>query len=285
LQLVAEFILGVFMEVMQEKKSNVRTELREGVLVVTLDAPSTGNALDVAMTSDLSDALEKVNGIHGVRCVLLTSSGKHFCTGGNVKDMQSGQDLMAGTVGDVRDRLRLSLHRITRAMDALEVPSIAAVNGAAVGAGFDLTLMCDIRLAADSAQFSESFLRLGLVSGIGGAWYLTRLVGASKAMEMTLTSEFFNAQTALQLGIVSRVVSAADLADAAFQLASTIASGPPNATRMAKRLVRDAASVSLPTALEQAASLQAMLLCGEEHKAAVHDFLERRSADKERSVR
>jgi enoyl-CoA hydratase/carnithine racemase len=199
--------------------------------------------------------------------------------------MQSGQDLMAGTVGDVRDRLRLSLHRITRAMDALEVPSIAAVNGAAVGAGFDLTLMCDIRLAADSAQFSESFLRLGLVSGIGGAWYLTRLVGASKAMEMTLTSEFFNAQTALQLGIVSRVVSAADLADAAFQLASTIASGPPNATRMAKRLVRDAASVSLPTALEQAASLQAMLLCGEEHKAAVHDFLERRSADKERSVR
>src|SRR6187402_201745 len=118
----------------------VISELSDGVLVLTLNAPVTGNALDVAMTEALADALEPVNTMPGVRCLVLRSSGKHFCTGGNVKDMKSGQDLMEGAIEDVRDRLRLSLHRITRAMQALDVPSIAAVNGAAVGAGFDLTL-------------------------------------------------------------------------------------------------------------------------------------------------
>jgi enoyl-CoA hydratase/carnithine racemase len=260
----------------------VISELSDGVLVLTLNAPVTGNALDVAMTEALADALEPVNTMPGVRCLVLRSSGKHFCTGGNVKDMKSGQDLMEGAIEDVRDRLRLSLHRITRAMQALDVPSIAAVNGAAVGAGFDLTLMCDIRIADENARFAESFLRLGLVSGIGGAWFLARIVGVAKAMELTLTSEFLDAQTALALKIVSRVVKSGELDQAALDMARRIAANPPVATRMAKRLVRDSAEVSLPVALEMAASLQAMLLCGSEHKAAVTRFLEQRVANHER---
>src|SRR5690606_14586431 len=157
--------------------------------------------------------------------------------------------------------------------------SIAAVNGAAVGAGCDLALMCDLRLASIRATFAESFLRLGLVSGIGGAWFLARLVGRAKALELTLTSEFIDAATALQLGLVSRVVAPDALDEASTALAKRIASNPPQALRMAKRLVLDAAESTLPVALEAAAAMQAILLCGEEHKTTVRDFLARRARD------
>ena len=184
---------------------------------------------------------------------------------------------MQGSVTQVRARLKSTLHRLTNALQALQVPSIAAVNGAAVGAGCDLALMCDLRVASERATFAESFLRLGLVSGIGGAWFLTRLVGQAKALELTLTSEFIDAQTALQLGLVSRVVEPAALDEVSAALARRIAANPPQALRMAKRLVLDAAESTLPIALETAAAMQAILLCGDEHKVALREFLARRS--------
>lgn len=254
-------------------ESLVTTRVVNGVMTITLNEPKTGNALDVAMTEALADALERASGLANVHCVLLRSSGRHFCTGGNVKDMEAGADLMQGSVEAVRQRLAGSLHRITRALHALPMPSIAAVNGAAVGAGFDIALMCDLRIAAETARFAESFLRLGLVSGIGGAWFLARIVGVAKAMELTLTSEFIDAHRALDAGIVSRVV-ADDALDAEAQLlAEKIAGSPAHALRMAKQLVRQSAEASLPAALEMAASMQAILLCGDEHKAAVRRFL------------
>lgn len=264
--------------------ARVLRTLESGVLTLTLNRPADGNALDLAMTASLAEALEGVNAMADVHCVLIRSSGRHFCTGGNVKDMQQGSDLMAGSVSDVRDRLRRELHRITRALDGLEVPSICAVNGAAVGAGCDLALMCDIRMAGESASFAESFLRLGLVSGIGGAWFLTRMVGPAKALELTLTSEFIDAREAHRLGIVSRVVADAELDAATFAMAAEIARKPPIALRMAKRLVRESAGASLPAALEMAASMQAILLCGDEHKLAVHQFLARQSRAKAASA-
>jgi 2-(1,2-epoxy-1,2-dihydrophenyl)acetyl-CoA isomerase len=254
----------------------VTTALGAGVLTITLNAPHTGNALDLAMTDAIAGTLENVPCMPDVHCVLLRSSGRHFCTGGNVKDMARGADLMAGTTTDIQDRLRLGLHRITRAMRDLEVPSVGAVNGAAVGAGFDLALMCDLRVAARSARFAESFLRLGLVSGIGGAWFLARAVGVAKAMELTLTSEYISAETAAELRIVSRVVDDDRLAAEAEDLARTIAAQPPRALRMAKRLVRESAESGLSAALEMAAAMQAILLSGDEHRASVTQFLENR---------
>ncbi|MFC5947477.1 enoyl-CoA hydratase-related protein [Pseudonocardia lutea] len=252
----------------------VRAERVAGVLTLTLDAPETGNALDVAMSTALADALEAAGRDPEVHCVLIRSSGRHFCTGGNVKDMRTGADLMAGSVADVRARLSSSLHRITRALHELPVPSVAEVDGSAVGAGCDLALMCDLRIAGERAVLAESFLRLGLVSGIGGAWFLSRLVGPAKALELTLTSEFIDAPKALELGLVSRVVPSEELPAAARTLAASIAATPPQALRMAKRLVRESAEASLPAALEMAASMQAILLGGAEHKAAVSAFLE-----------
>lgn len=251
--------------------------VEDGVLILTLNSPADGNALNMAMTEALADALESVKAMHEVRCVLLRSSGKHFCTGGNVKDMQEGRDLMAGSVAEVRERLKNSLHRITRALASLDIPSVCAVNGAAVGAGCDLALMCDVRLANGRAQFAESFLRLGLVSGIGGAWFLARIVGPAKALELTLTSEFIRADAAEKLGLVSKVVPDDLLDTEAFRLASTIARNPPQAMRMAKQLVRESAESSLSGALDMAASMQAILLCGDEHKAAVGRFLEQQA--------
>ncbi|GHF68099.1 enoyl-CoA hydratase/carnithine racemase [Amycolatopsis bartoniae] len=261
---------------MNDERPLVTTSLADGVLTITLDAPHTGNALDIAMTEALAGAIEDVKNTPDAHCVLLRSSGRHFCTGGNVKDMARGADLMAGTTTDIQDRLRLGLHRITRALRDLEVPSVAAVNGAAVGAGFDLALMCDVRIAARSARFAESFLRLGLVSGIGGAWFLARAVGVAKAMELTLTSEFISAETAAELRIVSRVVDDDRLRDEAAELARTIAAQPPRALRMAKRLVRESAETTLPAALELAAAMQAILLSGDEHRTTVKQFLENR---------
>lgn len=255
----------------------VQEALAEGVLTLTLNDPATGNAMSVAMAEALAQALERADALPGVHCVLLRANGRHFCTGGNVKDMAEGADLMRGSATEVRDRLKSTLHRVTHALQALQVPSIAAVHGPAVGAGCDLALMCDLRVAGEHAVFAESFLRLGLVSGIGGAWFLTRLVGRAKALELTLTSEFIDAPEALRLGLVSRVVAADGLDEACGDMARRIAANPPAALRMAKRLVVDAADSSLPVALEAAASKQAILLCGDEHKSAVRAFLARRA--------
>lgn len=251
----------------------VSSLLEDGVLTLTMNAVEDGNALNIAMSQALATALEQAARTPGAQCVVLRSSARHFCTGGQVRDMQTGADLMEGSVETVRERLASTLHRITHATQAIEVPLIASVNGAAVGAGFDLALMCDLRIASERARFAESFLRLGLISGIGGAWFLTRLVGLSKALELTLTSEFLDASTALSHGIVSRVVPADRLDDEVMALARRIAASPPRALRMAKKLVRESASAPLSTALEMAASMQAMLLCGAELKAAVEAFL------------
>lgn len=252
----------------------VRQRIVDGVLVLTLDDPATGNAMSMAMAEAIAQAVEQADTRADVHCLVIRSSGRHFCTGGNVKDMQRGSDLMQGSVADVQARLKSSLHRVTRAFHALRIPSIAAIDGAAVGAGCDLALMCDLRIASTRATIAESFLRLGLVSGIGGAWFLARIVGRGKALELTLTSEFIDAAAALELGLVTRVVEPDRLDATVLEMAGRIAANPPQALRMAKRLVLDAADSPLPMALEQAAALQAILLCGEEHKAVVARFLD-----------
>ena len=249
---------------------------REGaVCIISMDDVDGGNAITIPMSLALAEAFEVVAREPDVHCVVLRSSSRHFSTGGSVEDMHRGSDLMEGPPERVAARIRSGLHRITLATQAVDVPIIAAVNGAAVGAGFDIAMMCDIRLAGERARFAESFLRLGLISGIGGAWFLTRTVGLSRAMEMTLTSEFLDAPAALAAGIVSRVTPPESLDAAALELAAKIASAPPTALRMAKRLVRESASSTLSAALEMAASQQAILLASAEHKSAVARFLAR----------
>jgi enoyl-CoA hydratase/carnithine racemase len=158
----------------------------------------------------------------------------------------------------------------------LEAPSIAAVNGPAIGAGCDLACMCDIRIASEKAQFAESFLKLGLVPGDGGAWLLPRIVGTSMAAELTYTGETLDAQRALACGLVSRVVPHEQLLPTARALAARIAGNPPQALRLSKRLLRESQHARLPDILELSAAFQAIVHESADHAEAVRAVLERR---------
>jgi enoyl-CoA hydratase/carnithine racemase len=166
---------------------------------------------------------------------------------------------------------------MARAYNALEVPVIAAVHGPAIGAGFDICLMADIRIASEKAVFAESFISLGLVSAAGGAWFLTRRLSQTAAAELTFTGERIDAQRALELGVVSRVVAPAALMDTAMAIAGKIAVHAPHAIRLNKRLLRESAGVDLDKALELAASLQAVAQHTDDQREAVAAAIEKRA--------
>lgn len=248
-----------------------------GVVTLTLNEPDTRNAMSPAIIDALVDHVQAVNADLTVGCVVITGAGAGFSSGGNVKEMRDKTGLFGGSPAEIRRSYWNGIQRVPMAMYSLEVPSIAAVNGAAVGAGCDLSLMCDIRIAGRSAQFAESFLRVGLVSGDGGAWHLPRVVGMSRAMEMTFTGDFIAADEAARIGLVSRVVDDADLMAEASKLAQRIASQPSHSLRLTKRLLRDSQHVSLPIALELASSAQALVQHTHDQHEAVLAFLEKRA--------
>ncbi|MBE0612819.1 MAG: crotonase/enoyl-CoA hydratase family protein [Burkholderiales bacterium] len=247
-----------------------------GVVVLTLNEPTTRNAISPAIVKALVECTERINSDLSVGCVILTGAGKGFSSGGNVKHMKGRSGLFGGSPADIRRSYQQGIQRIPLAMYGLEAPSIAAVNGAAVGAGCDLASMCDIRIAGRSASFAESFLRVGLVSGDGGAWFLPRAVGMSKACEMTFTGDFVEADEALRIGLVSKVVDDEKLMDEALTLARRIAAQPVHSLRLTKRLLRDSQQASLATALEMASAMQALAQHTEDQHEAVLAFSEKR---------
>ncbi|RDK06594.1 crotonase/enoyl-CoA hydratase family protein [Cupriavidus lacunae] len=247
-----------------------------GVVTLTLNDPATRNALSPDIIDTLLAHVERINADLSVGCVILTGAGKAFCSGGNVKkigERAAGLPIPA----EVRLGYRHGVQRLPMALHGLEAPLIAAVNGPAIGVGCDLAAMCDIRLAGASARFAESFLRVGLVSGDGGAWFLPRVVGLSKAYEMTFTGDFVDAGQALTMGLVSQVVEDEALLDAVRALAHRIAAQPPHALRLSKRLIRDSQRVDLAASLEMAASMQALAQHTEDHREAMAALAEKRA--------
>ncbi len=208
--------------------------------------------------------------------MVLTGAGPGFCSGGNLKDMRDRTGMFQGSPAEMRSGYKHGIQRLPLAMHDLEVPAIAAVNGPAVGAGCDLAMMCDIRIASEEARFAESFLRLGLISGDGGAWYLPRVVGLSRAFEMAFTCEPVDARQAERAGFVSRVVGADELIASAMTTARRIAAQPPQALRMMKRLIRHGAESSLAHNLELAAAMQPIAQHAQDHLEAVAAFVEKR---------
>ncbi|WP_327031036.1 crotonase/enoyl-CoA hydratase family protein [Micromonospora sp. NBC_01740] len=243
----------------------------------TINLPEARNPIS---GDDVIDALvarvDAVNADRAVRAVILTGAGSAFSAGGNVKDMADRVGLFGGAPHELRDGYRRGIQRIPRAMYACDVPLIAAVNGAAVGAGCDLALMCDLRIASERAFFAESFVKLGIIPGDGGAWLLPRAVGAARAAEMTLTGDRVDAATALEWGLVSRVVPHEELLTEARRLADRVAANPPHAVRMAKKLLREAQHQSLDSLLELSAAMQALAHQTRDHDEAVRAFLDRR---------
>lgn len=242
---------------------------QEGVALLTLNRPDSRNALSEDVVDAIAAAVHAVNADLDVRAVIVTGAGPAFSSGGNVKDMRGRQGMFGGGPAEIREGYRQGIQRLPRALYHCEVPTIAAVNGPAIGAGLDLALMCDLRIASTTASFAESFVKLGIVPGDGGAWFLPRVVGLSRACEMTFTGDTIDAATAERWGLVSRTTEPGRLLDIAHDLARRIAAHPPHALRMTKRLIREAQHQSLESTLELSAALQALAHHTSDHREAL----------------
>lgn len=259
----------------QATPSFVQEERHGNVVTLVLHHPASLNRfVSEDQFLELAALIRRVNADSSARALIITGSGRAFCAGGDIEKMAAREGFSAGSVADIQQRYRHSVHQVPLALAEADIPTIAAVNGAAFGAGCDLACFCDIRIASRSARFAVSFAQLGIVSGDGGAWMLPRLVGRSKAMELTFTAEPINAEAALACGLVSAVVDDEALRDQAMQLAERIARHPPSAMRMNKRLLRDSEQLSLTHHLDVVAAFQAIAHVAPEHLAAVKATLQ-----------
>ncbi|WP_322013641.1 crotonase/enoyl-CoA hydratase family protein [Paraburkholderia sp. J12] len=252
---------------------------REGaVAILTLNRPDTRNALaGEVMFAAFETLFAALNRDASIRAAILTGAGPAFCSGGNVVDMRDRAGMFAGSPAEIAAHYRNGIQRIPRAFEQLEVPIIAAVNGAAIGAGCDLACMCDIRIASTEARFAESFVKLGIVPGDGGCWYLPRVVGWSRAAQLAFTGDTLGAREALEIGLVSSLAQPEALMDAALALAQRIAANPPQALRWTKRLLRAARQGTVSEALDAAGVLQGQAHHTADHAEAVHAFFEKRT--------
>lgn len=245
------------------------------VVTLTLNRPEMRNAIsDADMIGALVGALERLNADITVRAAILTGAGTAFCSGGNLKQM--GSAVANRPPADTRRHYELGIQRIPLMFEKLDVPIIAAVNGPAIGAGCDLACMCDIRIAAESARFAESFVKVGIIPGDGGAWLLQRIVGYSKASEMAFTGDTLDAREALACQLVSQVVPDAELMKAARALAGRIAANPPHVLRMTKRLLQEARHSRLDSVLQLSAAMQSLAHTTTDHIEAVDAIAQKR---------
>lgn len=253
---------------------------RDGhVVTATLNRPEERNAIsETAYSDEIGAFCAQVTHDPTIRVVILTGRGKAFCAGGNIKHMRNRSGMFAGSPYALRNQYRTGIQLIPTALYELEVPVVAAINGAAIGAGLDLACMCDVRVAADTAIFAESFVKLGLIPGDGGAWLLPRVIGMPRATLMTLTGDTIDAATALDYGLVTEVVAADRLMERARAIAASIAANSGSATRMAKRLLREGQDMKLAPLLELSAAYQAIAHHTTDHEEAIAAFVEARPA-------
>ena len=253
-------------------EESVLYEAREGVAVITLNRPEVLNAFTPEMLQQLHWALHRAPD-EGQRAILLTGAGRGFSAG---QDLASIQDEYVSGTPDFVALLRENFHPVLRGLKAVEVPVVCAVNGVAAGAGMSVSLACDVRIAADNAKFATAFTRLGLVPDAGMAYTLPRLIGAGRASYLLLSGETLDAATALQIGLVDRVVPAADLMSEAFEFARKLASGPTRAYWLTRGLLEDGVDSTFDRLLDLEADVQQAVGETEDHRAAVSAFLEKR---------
>ncbi|PWR22600.1 crotonase/enoyl-CoA hydratase family protein [Zavarzinia aquatilis] len=250
------------------------------VLRLVMNRPETRNALgSVEELDHFVSLLRRAQADRALRAVVLTGAGQAFAAGGNVKDMREKNGLFGGSPREMRDTYRRTVQTLAQALRNLEVPVIAAVNGPAIGQGCGLACLADIRIAAASAKFAVSFLKLGLVPGDGGAYILPRLIGQARAAQMFFTGEVIDAPTARDWGLVAKVVADDVLLDEAMAMARAIAAQPPDVLRLTKRLLREGERAPYETVLELSAAFQAMAQHTEDHREAIDAFFEKRPGE------
>ncbi|WP_238120938.1 MULTISPECIES: enoyl-CoA hydratase/isomerase family protein [unclassified Xanthobacter] len=253
--------------------SEVLYEVKEQVAVITLNRPEKLNAFTTEMLHAWADALLDSQRRDDVRVIVVTGAGRAFCAGGDVGSMDERKD--DGPLAR-KEGLRSRVYRVPLALLDIDKPVLVAVNGVATGAGMDMALMGDIRIAGRSARFAETYVRIGIMAGDGGAWYLPRLIGMPKALELLWTGRFVEADEAERIGLVNSVVDDACLMNHTMDLAARIAAGPPLAIRFMKRAAYQGVTMDLRTHLDQVSSHMGLLFSSRDHKEAVAAYRERR---------
>ena len=256
--------------------TSVKTRTEGQVGVITLAQPDIRNAITgEEMLEDLLDAIDDFENDPEAGVVIIDAEGPAFSAGGNVKDMVDKEGLFEGSPAEVTEKYRATIQQLTRMLATTDLVTIAAVNGPAIGAGFDLVLGCDLRIGTSRARFAHTFIEMGIIPGDGGAWLLPRVVGWQRATELALTARSIDAEEAVAMGVLLEVVPDSRLSMRAMELAETIASKPRPAVIMAKRLLRQAKTMDLDAFLEYSAALQAIAHTTPEHETAVSDYVEK----------
>jgi enoyl-CoA hydratase/carnithine racemase len=253
---------------------------RDGAVVTaTLNRPEQRNTLtEPSYMREFVDLCAALTADPHVKVLVLTGAGTAFCAGGNVKDMRDRTGIFGGAPVELRESYRSGIQTIPTALYNLDIPVIAAINGPAIGAGLDLACMCDIRIGSTRAVFAESFVKLGIVPGDGGAWLLPRIIGMPRASIMALTGDSIDAAKALDWGLVAELAEPETLLDAARAMAARIAANPSHALRLTKRLLREGQHMRLDSLLELSAAFQSLAHHTEDHHEAVAAMLEKRPA-------
>lgn len=254
---------------------------KEGhIVTLTMNRPEIRNPLGESDdVKNFEEASSLINNDRDVRCVILTGEGAAFSAGGNVKNMKEKKGNFSGSSVALRERYRYGIHRIVRAVWNIEVPVIAAVNGAAVGLGNDVACLADIRIASKNARFGVTFLKIGLIPGDGGAWLLPKIIGLSMASELLFTGKLINSDQAKECGLISEVFEESELMIEANNLAQSIVKQPPDALRMTKKLLREGMISNFETMLEMSANMQALMHLTEDHQEAITAFFEKRDGN------
>ena len=251
---------------------------KEGhIATITMNRPEMMNALNTQMLQEMVAAIDEIACNDDVRVVVLTGAGRVFCSGADISEGGKASGL-SGTPVEMHHNVRNSYQKVALRLQRLDKPTIAMVNGAAVGAGCDFAFACDMRVGSEKARFRNGFVRVGLIPGGGGTWLYTRLMGLGRGLEFLFTGDFLEAEEAEHIGVLNKIVPADDLERETMELAQKIANNPPLAVQMSKMMAYKALDSDLEAALEQAAACQALALSSEDHREGVNAFIEKREA-------
>lgn len=265
--------------------NDILYSVEDSVATITLNRPEQFNTFSDDLLKGWVNYLEEARDDDTVNVIVITGSGKAFCAGGDVAVMEKGEGFIAGIALDPdgptiatqrKDSLMKIVHRVAYTLEGIDKPVICAINGPAMGAGLDMALMCDIRVVSDKAIMGESYVKMGLVPGDGGAYFLPRLVGLPKALEMLWFGDIVKADEALRLGLVTKVFSHGSFDEEVKAYAERLAKGPQLAVRMIKRAVYSSLNTDMRTALDMISSHMAIVSGSADHKEAVNAFFEKR---------
>lgn len=248
----------------------------DGVAILRFNRDDVRNALTgTAIGADIVAVCDWANADQKVAVLVITGEGSAFSAGGNIYDIHEKKGMFSGSPMEIQENYRSGIQRMANALYAIEVPTIAAVNGAAIGAGFDVACMCDIRIGAETAKLGETFVNLGIIPGDGGAWFLPRVVGMQRAAELMFSGRVIDAQEAKDIGVFLETCPREALLPRCEEIARTLAAKPRSALRLSKRLLRASQRLELSDFLDYCASLQSLCHTTEDHERAVANLVQK----------